>query len=54
LVNIYKSDPEMAAHFNDHMASRNGVNNDHWIGKDPKGSDRGVILIAVIVYDWRN
>jgi hypothetical protein len=32
------------------MASRDGINNDDWIGRDPKGSDLGAILVAVLVW----
>jgi hypothetical protein len=53
LVNIYKSDPELAAHFNDHMTSRDGINNDQWIRRDPKGSDRGVISGVVPALNWK-
>jgi hypothetical protein len=36
------------------MASRDGINNDQWIESDPKESDLGVIIVAVLVCGWRN
>lgn len=37
--------PRKAANFNDHMASRGGININKWIGRDLKGSDLGVIYL---------
>jgi hypothetical protein len=36
------------------MASKDGINNDQWIERDPKRSDFGIILVAVLVRVWRN